>query len=130
MFGVDLRAPTDAAILPTEPIVPCNMEEYRKELIHSLSSAGEIAVSCMESEQKKSKIQLQCNPKEFKLGDWVFVDFPVEETGKKRKLSKPWHGPYRVIQKRGPNVTVVPVYFPESGEIQIHLTRVCPCPLH
>ena len=53
--------------------------------------------------------------------------FPHEESGKKRKLSKTWHGPYRVIKKKDPDVTVVPVYFPESGPIQVH-QRVCPCP--
>ena len=26
-------------------------------------------------------------------------------------------------------MTVVPVYFPEAGTIQVHLTRVCPCTL-
>ena len=54
-----------------------------------------------------------------KVGDWVLI------TGKKCKLSKPWHGPYRVTQKSDPDVTVIPVYFPESGSIQMHQCR-CP----
>ena len=66
--------------------------------------------------------------KEHKIGDWVLVQFPHKETGKKRKLSKPWHGPYRVIRKNDPDVTVVPVHFPESGPIQVHQSRVCSCP--
>ena len=36
--------------------------------------------------------------------------------------------PYRVTQKNDPDVTVVPVYFPESGSIQVHQSRVCCCP--
>ena len=34
-----------------------------------------------------------------------------------------------VTQKSDLNVTVVPVYFPESGSIQVHQSRICPCPL-
>ena len=63
-----------------------------------------------------------------KIGDWVLVRFPQEEAGKKCKLSKPLHGPYRVTQKNDPDVTVVLVHFPESGSIQVHQSRVCCCP--
>ena len=51
-----------------------------------------------------------------------------EETGKHRKLSRPWHGPYRIIQRNDPDVTTVKVFFPEEGSIQVHKTQVCPCP--
>ena len=54
--------------------------------------------------------------------------FPHEESGKQRKLSRPWHGPYRVTQRNDPDVTVVKVHFPEEGTIQVHQSRVCPCP--
>ena len=37
---------------------------------------------------------------------------PEEESGKKLKLSKLWHGPYRIIEKGGPDVKVAPVHFP------------------
>lgn len=55
-----------------------------------------------------------------KIGDWVLVHFPQEETGEKRKLSRPWHGPYRVLQHNDPDLTVTKVYFPEERQIQIH----------
>ena len=35
-------------------------------------------------------------PMTRRMGDRVFVRFPQDETGKLRKLSRPWHGPYRV----------------------------------
>ena len=44
------------------------------------------------------------------------------------KLSRPWHGPYRVIERRDPDVTVVKVYAPQDGQIQVHRMRVAPCP--
>ena len=42
--------------------------------------------------------------KPLRVGDWVLVRFPYEETGKNRKLSQPWHGPYRVLSYREPDV--------------------------
>ena len=65
---------------------------------------------------------------DYKLGDWVLVKFPQEETGCMRKLSRPWHGPYRVVDRRDPDLTVVKVYSPQDGQIQIHQNRVAPCP--
>ena len=34
------------------------------------------------------------SPMQFKIGDLVLIRFPQEESGKFRKLSHPWHGPY------------------------------------
>ena len=58
----------------------------------------------------------------------MLVRFPCEESTKQCKLSKPRHGPHRIINKNDPDATVVPVYFPESGSIQVHQSRVYPCP--
>ena len=58
----------------------------------------------------------------------MFIRFPKEESGKKRKLSRPWHGPYRIIACCEPNVTVTKVYKPGDDAIQVHQSRVCPCP--
>ena len=38
----------------------------------------------------------------LKLGDWVLVDLLSSRWD--RKLSQPWHGPYRVISRRDPNI--------------------------
>ena len=54
----------------------------------------------------------------------VLVRFPQEETGSKHQLSKPQHGPYRVIQNYL-DVTVVPVHFPESGSIHKYISLEC-----
>ena len=55
----------------------------------------------------------------------MLVKFPQEEQGKGRKLSHPWHGPYRVVSRNDPDVTVTKVYYPQEGSIQIHQERVC-----
>ena len=45
-----------------------------------------------------------------------------------RKLSRPWHGSYRIVRKQDPDVTVVKVYYPQHGETHVHQSRVCACP--
>lgn len=49
------------------------------------------------------------------------VRFPADETGKQRKLSWPWHGPYRV---RDPDIVVSKVYFPRKESINVHFQPV------
>ena len=56
------------------------------------------------------------------------IRFPQDETGKQRKLSRPWHGPYRVTALTQTDVTAVKVYYPNEGTIQVHMNRVVKCP--
>ena len=130
LFGMDCRSPTEATLLPTEPIEYTDVEEYREEVTLSLSLARELAASNIKTAQKRYKEQYdkRATPVSFKAGDLVLVRFPQEESGKNRKLSRPWHGPYRVIQCVDPDVSVVKQYFPEEGSIQVHQLRVRPCP--
>ena len=62
------------------------------------------------------------------MGDWILIHFPQEETGKYRKLSRPWHGPYRIISRNDPDVTAVKIFFPTDPPIQVHQSRVNKCP--
>ena len=129
LFGMDCRSPTEAALLPPEPLLPTKVDDYRQQLILSLSSARELAAETNREAQKRYKHQFdkKSSPHNYKKGDWVLVRFPHEETGKNRKLSQPWHGPYRVVDVNNPDLTVSKVYFPQDGVIQIHQTRVTPC---
>ena len=56
------------------------------------------------------------------------MHFTQEEQGKLRKLSQPWHGPYRVVSSDDAKITIVKVYFPNEETIQVHQSRVCICP--
>ena len=58
----------------------------------------------------------------------MLVKFPSDETGKQRKLSQPWHGPYRIIDCNETNVTVQKVYGTQNSQIQVHRSPVTPCP--
>lgn len=93
----------------------------------SLSSARQLAEERIKAAQKYYKDQYDKTsvPPNLRLGDWVLMRFPQEETGKQRKLSRSWHGPYRITHLDDPDVTIVKVFFPAEGPIQVHQSRVC-----
>ena len=106
------------------------MEMYREELILNLTSARELAATSLQASQARSKVRhdRSVRVREYYKGDWVLVKFPSEEMGRNRKLSQPWHGPYRVISTNEPDITVQKVYQTKPGQIQVHQSRVTPCP--
>ena len=130
LFGTDCRTPSEAALLPPHPVEETSVEDYRENVIQTLSTARNLAAKSIQDAQKKYKAAYdkKSSPVSYGLGDWVLVKFPQDETGQNRKLSHPWHGPYRVIEKRDPDVTVVKVYAPQDGQIQVHQSRVSRCP--
>ena len=130
LFGLDCRTPTEAAFLPPAQLQVADVDDYRQELVMSLSSARELAAKSIQAAQKKYKKQFdkKARPTSFKVGSWVLVLFPHELTGKNRKLSRPWHGPYRVNSVDDPDISVSKVYFPQDGSIQVHQSRVKVCP--
>ena len=130
LFGFDCRTPTEAALLPPNPIEPTAVANYREQVILTLSTARELAAKSIQKAQKRYKALYDRKAAilPLKAGDWVLVKFPHEESGRLRKLSRPWHGPYRVLSRQDPDVTVVRVYSPQDKPIRVHLSRVTPCP--
>ena len=128
-FGVDPRTPPEAAWIFSAPLFPTDLRDYREQLIGSLSSARELAATQIRAAQGQYKRYDQ-GTKETRLrvGDWVLIRFPAEETGARRKLSHPWHGPYRVTSIDNQNATAIKVYFPQEDALHVHLSRVCPVP--
>ena len=64
----------------------------------------------------------------MKIGDWVLIRFPADETGRNHKLSRQWHGPFRVTAIKGPDIEALNIYFPQDDVILVHQTRVKACP--
>ena len=130
LFGLDCRSPTEAAFLPTADINPTDVCDYREELMLTLSSARELAARNIQRAQKRYKDQYdkRTSTPDLRIGEWVLVQSPQDESGRLRKLSRPWHGPYRITRKQDPDVTVVKVYYPQHGETRVHQSRVCACP--
>ena len=67
---------------------------------------------------------------DFKVGSWVLVYFPQDDSGKNRKLSRLWREPFQIVPKDNPDLTVSKVYFLDDGHIQIHQSHVKPCLPH
>lgn len=63
----------------------------------------------------------------MRVGDWVLVYMPQDESGPHRKLSRPWHGLYRVISVNDPDVSLRRVYFPQDCTIQVHQSCLKMC---
>ena len=135
LFGVDCRSPTEAALVPTQISQTTAVEDisdYREELILSLSEAREGAYHAICKAQKRYKAQhdKRTHDVKMKLGDWVLICFPAEDSGKQHKLSRPWHGPYRIVAKDETNVSAMKVYFPDKKSIKVHQNRVQICPFN
>ena len=73
MFGLDLRFPTEAALLPSEPVSKCESTDYKEELIISLSSALELAAINIQGSQQcgKRNYDKRVFTKKLRIGDWV-----------------------------------------------------------
>ena len=84
----------------------------------------------MQAAQKRYKKQYdkKVRPATYRVGEWVLIKFPAEESGKMRKLSRPWHGPYRITDINGPNVSASQVYHPKKEGIKVQQSRVKHCP--
>ena len=131
LFGMDLRSPSQAALFPPSSLTPTTVEDYREELITSLSVARELAAASIKESQYQSKQRYdrKATVRQFRQGDWVLVRFLSDETGRTRKLSQPWHGPYRVLDHTDTTIKLEKVYRAEHAPLHVHKSRVKFCPL-
>ena len=99
-------------------------------MVITLSSSRALALKSNQKCQQKYKQQYdkKATTPKFRVGDWVLVYFPQDETRKYPKLSQPWHGPYRIVSHDDQDVTVIKMYFPDDPQIQVHQSRVQMCP--
>ena len=130
LFGFDCRSPTESALLPAKSLVVTDVSDYREQMVLSLSTARSLAMKANREAQQRYKHQYDKTARTSKLrvGDWVLIYFPQDETGKSRKLSHPWHGPYRIISRDDPDITVTKIYFPDDPSLQVHQSRAQHCP--
>ena len=130
LFGVDLRTPTEAIYMSPSEFHSTSVEDYREQVMLSLTSVRQLATSNIQRAQKRYKGQYDRGhrPSNLRLGKWVFIKFLQDESGQLRKLSRPWCGPYRIIDMRDPDVTAAKVYHPQHGKITVHRSRLCKCP--
>ena len=78
-----------------------NLQEYGVKIASKMSLAWETAKEIHLKKAKKR--QKQCydwktKPLQCRVGDRVFLLKPAECTGDARKLTRHYHGPYRVVE--------------------------------
>ena len=78
LYGHDLRTPTEACSLPTTPSHLSDIDDYREELMVSLTSARETAAQQKYKRQYDKRATYTTTP--LKTGNWVLVRFPQDET--------------------------------------------------
>ena len=116
---------TEAALLPPKSSRPTDVSDYRKELVLSLSLARALPNKANIKSQSHQKPQYdkQAFSLKLRVGDWMFICFPEDKTGKLRKLSTPWRGPYQIIDRNDPDISTKKLFFPDSA-MQVHQSRV------
>ena len=127
LYGIDCRSPTEAAYLPSADMSPTDIDDNREELMLSLTSARELTTTAIRKAQAhyKSQYDKTARVRDLRVGSWILVHFPHDETGRWRKLSRPWHG---VTEVSNTGVVCIKVYFPEERKLHVHQSRVCSCP--
>lgn len=127
LYGRDCRYPIEAAFLPANEVEPADLTDYRRELTEMLTRARDHASQAIQAAQKRYKTYYdkvnRCSPVS------LLIRFPQEESGKQRKLSRPWHGPYRVVEATPTGISAQRVYTAKADIIRVHLSRVTRCPL-
>ena len=130
LYGRDPRLPVDAALSPPTTRTQVNLKEYGVELVSKFSGAWEVARACIKKSQKKQKnyYDRKARTPGFSVGDRVFLFKPAEKSGEKRKLSRPYHGPYRVVNITTNNASLCRVDKPQDEPILVALGRLRRCP--
>ena len=114
LYGRDLCSPVEAELLSPDRHPPITTKDYREQFLQTLASSRQLTETTIRRAQGRYKGQFDRRAQQhhYKVGDWVMVKFPQQEQGRMRKLSHPWHGPYRVIECNDPDLTVSKVYYP------------------
>ena len=130
LYGRDARLPTELALSAKRTPYQVDLDDYRTELVHSLSEAWRIARESVAKAQKRQKkaYDKHSRPRSFREGDRVMVYMPVERNGRNRKLSRPYFGPYRVLEVHPNGLTVRPVDRITEPSIRVNQDRVTICP--
>ena len=58
---------------------------------------------------------------DIKLGDRVFIYMPLAKQCQSHKFARPFHGPYRVIEKHLGNISARPINQPHAPPIRVSL---------
>ena len=129
VYGRDARVPTSTVLTHVRSPYAVDVSDYREEVLANLSTAWQLARDSLKLSQTAQKRQYDRSSRKVSIrpGDRVMVHMPAESQGKNWKLSRPFHGPYRVLKVTPTNVEVRLVDRPGSESIFVNLGRVRLC---
>ena len=109
------RIPTESALTQSRSRYAVDTDDFKLDLISSLSLAWKLAGENIKSSQASQKRFYDRSTQKPKLqpGDRVMVYMPAEQQGKAWKLSRPLHGLFSVLSVTD---TIVEVRYPEQGD--------------
>ena len=129
LYGRDPRVPTSTVLTYQRSPCAVDIDDYKSELMVNLSRAWTLAQDNIKVAQRHQKTQYDkktCDVN-LKVGDRVMVLMPTELKGEKRKLARPFHGPFRVLTVTPTNAEVRLVDDPKAAPIFVALDRVRLC---
>ena len=129
LYGRDPRVPTSTVLTSQRNPYTIDIDDYKSELAVNLSQTWKLAQDNIKVAQKRQKIQYdkKTHDVSLKVGDRVMVLVPTEAKGEKRKLARPFHGPFQVLTVTPTNVEVRLVDDPKAAPIFVALDRVRLC---
>ena len=129
VYGRDPRLPTPAVLNPKKTRTTQNLKEYGLDLHQKMTDAWDLARQSIGHAQRRQKDMYDKNARTtFREGERVFLLKPAEKTGETRKFSRPFHGPYRVVEMRPNTATIRRVDRPQEEPILVSLDRLRRCP--
>ena len=129
LYGRDPRIPTSTVLTYERSPYAVDIDDYKSELMVNLSQAWKTARDNIKVAQANQQTQYNKKSRDvnLKVGDRVMVLMPMETTGDRRKLARPFHGPFRVLALTPTNAEVRLVDDPKAASIFVALDRVRLC---
>ena len=130
LYGRDPHLPTETAFSTPRTVYQVDVEDYRLELTHGLTTAWKLARQKIGKAQVRQKecYDRQAKEPRYKVGGRVMVFMPHDKTGKKRKMALPYHGPFRIVEVLPNGLSVRPVDRPQDEPILVNVDRTTKCP--
>ena len=108
LYGRDPRLTTGTELEDVRTEYLVDMDDYKTELVVSMAKANKIALENIRQAQRKQKefYDHHSGESSYRVGERVMVYMPGEVSGKRWKIARPYHGPYRVLSPTPTNAEV------------------------
>jgi transposase InsO family protein len=129
MHGFDPQLPDDPAILNTTSTLYDTPESYKTFVISTLQNVWTQCANTIEQAQERQKRQYDKKSRDpkFQNQELVWVHHPIISKQDSHKLAHKWHGPYRIIEVREPNLRVQLISRPNTNIHTIHFNQAKIC---